>query len=727
MEVPVFKNGQQLSNPWTGGMNAPQWALFDINHDGVKDLYAFDRNGNVHLSFINIDNSPGSIHYQYSRYWLKNFPEVRDFVLMRDFNNDGLPDLFASSHDEYQVGLKVYKASLENGFLKYDRIAFPEYSHDIIPYVDNGEIIDQIRIWLHLDYPAINDVDGDGDLDILTIGQGGNKISFYKNISLENNFSTDTLLFEWSDDCWGRFGILPDTQSLSLSLDPNMCVFYDDPEDAFDRNNPHGGTALNFFDADADGDKEILYGDLISPNIIFGKNNGNENAAWVTEQDAIFPSYNDPINIPYFPATFFLDINKDNARDLIVSPNQIWTSPDIQTAWYYENSGSDEFPEFNFIKKDFLADGMLDFGTGANPVFVDVNADNLIDIVVGNKDAWAEGMGAASLYLLINIGSVSSPVFELVDEDWLGLGQYFPAINAMSPTFGDMDDDGDDDLLLGKFNGNVHYAENIAGPGNTMQFNNFQFNWKEINVGKYSTPFIHDINKDGLPDLIIGELKGTVNYFPNIGTASNPDFHPIVEESPNNDYFGKINTQSVGATVGYSQPVVLDFDNEVFIVSGSFRGWLKRYKIDVDSLGEGAFELLDEYFGEIREGSISRISFANINGSNYMDAMVGNDRGGLTLFQSSITVDGLVDSKERAIPQKKLITIYPNPTSGVINIENAEDSELSIFDIYGKIIYFEKNMQNSTSIDLTGNISGIYFIKLKKENQVIIKKVILSK
>ncbi len=727
LEIPVIKNGQQLANPWTGGMNAPQWSKFDINNDGVEDLYAFDRNGSVHLSFINMGNSPGAVNYKYSRFWLKNFPQVKDFVLMRDFNNDGLSDMFANAYDEFHRGMKVYKASLEDDFLNFERILFPSYSSDIIPYQENGEIIDQIRIWIPLNYPAIEDMDNDGDLDILAMGQLGDKVVFYKNISIENGYSTDTLLYELNDDCWGRFGLMPDSLNLTLSSSIDMCAFFNAPENVSEKNNFHGGSTINFFDIENDGDKEILYGDLISPNIILGTNGGNEDKAWVTEQDTIFPSYNTPINIPFLPATFLLDINNDNKKDLLASPNQIIKTPDVETVWFYENIGTEDVSEFQFVQNDFLAGGMLDFGTGANPVFVDVNADGLFDLVIGNESAWADGMGAASLNLLINSGTADSPAFELVDEDWLGLGQFFPEVKAICPAFGDLDNDGDNDLLIGDFEGNLHYAENIAGQGNPMEFGDFIFNWEDIDVGNFATPFIYDINEDELPDLIIGELKGTVNYFPNIGSLDNPIFHPIAEEAPNNDYFGKINTQPPGVAAGYSQPTILEFGEKKYLFSGSFNGWLHKYEINTDSIESGAFELLSDRLGEIREGRITRLFLENINNDNFIDAVIGNDRGGLTVFQTPITVNGITEVVENEFKNELDFNIFPNPVFKKLNIESEGCFNVHIINVFGQVVYSKPNLNHSIKIDIADMSPGVYFVSLKKEEISEIEKIIISK
>lgn len=534
LDVPVFEDGVQLKSAWAGGMNAPQWSAVDLNFDGLQDLYVFDRHGNVHLAFINEDGAPGATNYKYARHWLTNFPQVYHYVIMRDYNKDGIQDLFASSFTPtFGVpGIQVFKGFYQNGLLNFDKIEFPEYEFDVIPFEINGEVINKIEVYNNSDYPAIDDIDGDGDIDILIMGPGNNqgeyKVLLYNNIALESGFTDEVLKYELADDCWGRFGLTVFSQSFSLSSNSSNCVFFREPEIHDDRE-LHGGTTLCTFDADNDGDKELLAGDLIYPNIIYAKNGGNANEAWMTEQDSMFPSFNVPVEIQDFPASYNLDINNDGLNDLIFSPNLPLTTPDYETAWLYENTGTIQQNDFNLIKKDFLADEMLDFGTGAHPAFGDVNGDGLIDLVIGNRSEYVNSVGDANYYLvlLLNIGTATDPVFTVADRDWLGLNAAQIDARSFTPTFGDIDNDGDDDLIFGDRDGSIHLAENIADPNMPMEFADIQYQWKNINMGggSNSTPFIYDINKDGLSDLIIGTRNGTINYFPNIGNAGNPDFH----------------------------------------------------------------------------------------------------------------------------------------------------------------------------------------------------------
>lgn len=70
------------------------------------------------------------------------------------------------------------------------------------------------------------------------------------------------------------------------------------------------------------------------------------------------------------------------------------------------------------------------------------------------------------------------------------------------------------------------------------------------------------------------------------------------------------------------------------------------------------------------------------------------------------------------------IIIYPNPTTGIINISNNEAVEnMNITDINGKLIHHQTN---NSPIDLSQHAKGIYFINITTEKGVVNKKIVLN-
>ena len=57
-------SNQNIPNPWSGGLNACQISEIDLNLDGTKDLFVFERTGNRILPFIN-NNISNTISYHY--------------------------------------------------------------------------------------------------------------------------------------------------------------------------------------------------------------------------------------------------------------------------------------------------------------------------------------------------------------------------------------------------------------------------------------------------------------------------------------------------------------------------------------------------------------------------------------------------------------------------------------------------------------------------------------
>ncbi|MCB0595540.1 MAG: T9SS C-terminal target domain-containing protein, partial [Phaeodactylibacter sp.] len=194
-DIPFRVNGTDLAFPLAGGLNNPQFNAVDLNNDQVLDLYIFDRTGNVQLTFIN-EGVPGEASYRYAPEYVQYFPSaLNDWVLLRDFNQDGAVDIFTQAQGRAPFqGIIVFYGFYENGHIAFGRLAFDnEYSLINFPLLNGTET--QVYV-SNVDYPAIDDMDCDGDLDILTFNPAGGYIELYANQSVEKGYGLDSLIFQ---------------------------------------------------------------------------------------------------------------------------------------------------------------------------------------------------------------------------------------------------------------------------------------------------------------------------------------------------------------------------------------------------------------------------------------------------------------------------------------------------------------------------------------------------
>ena len=73
------------------------------------------------------------------------------------------------------------------------------------------------------------------------------------------------------------------------------------------------------------------------------------------------------------------------------------------------------------------------------------------------------------------------------------------------------------------------------------------------------------------------------------------------------------------------------------------------------------------------------------------------------------------------------IVVYPNPSNGIINIDNAENSTIQITDQNGRIIYKNYIENNHSTINLSDNPVGLYNVVLISNNSVSSLKLIIVK
>ena len=613
--------------------------------------------------------------------------------------------------------------------MTFERIHFAndEFDFDVIPYKTSSGPSNLYVTFV--DYPAVDDIDGDGDLDILTFAFGGGHVYLYDNRSLEMGYGKDSLIYVLDDLCWGGFYESGISEIIDLSPTIDSCVNGFNGNSADDR---HAGSTLLTLDYNNDNAKELILGDLSFSNLNMLYNGGDNEFAFMVAQDTFSPVNTLPADIPIFPASFYMDIDNDGKKDLLASPNSDQTGEDIDAAWLYKNTGSNEFPEFQYVQSDFLIEHMVDLGTDAHPTFLDYNADGLLDLVVGNTSFYKPfGEKAPRIYLFENTGTASSPKFNLVDDDYLEFSEYDGTNNyAPAPTFGDLDNDGDLDALIGEQSGSFFFAENIAGAGNPVVFGNLQPEYMGLDLGQKTVPQIVDLDRDGLPDIIAGERIGKVGYFHNEGTPNDPMFIPNIDsQTPAGEniiVLGLIDTR-YGNFTGRAAPVILDFDGEYQIFTGSEAGFLMHYT-DIDGNIDGVFTLETDHFGELRDGFNSHPAIADINNDGVLDMILGNERGGLSLFKTNINVDGTPVSTHY-VNRNLDINIFPNPADDYFNIEikNGVNSliNLSVYNAVGQEVIRESFNASNHQVDCNSLSSGIYFAKLEIGGELVVKKIVL--
>ena len=72
------------------------------------------------------------------------------------------------------------------------------------------------------------------------------------------------------------------------------------------------------------------------------------------------------------------------------------------------------------------------------------------------------------------------------------------------------------------------------------------------------------------------------------------------------------------------------------------------------------------------------------------------------------------------------VTVFPNPTTGVVQIKNGEwrMENVEVYDAYGKLLY-EMNVNDHTvNLDLGGYAKGTYFVRVTTERGVVTKRVV---
>ena len=693
----VIENGDTLLNAFAGGFNAPQFSATDLNNDGFNDLFVFDREGGIIRTFLNIDNK-GT--YKYAPEYISAFPDtLSGFTLMLDYNCDGYDDLFSY----ISGGIALYK----NEYAKNNKLSFSLASGQLLSDYGLGNGLDNIYV-APTNIPAIVDIDNDGDIDILSFAIASQFLAYHQNQSMELYGHCDSLVFKVADACWGKFSENSSSNSVNLGVTcRNSGLFGSGIEDA------NGGTSLLAVDLDSDGDKDYLQGQILFKSIVMATNGGDSSAALMTSQTLSYPTNTSSVYMS-FPAMFSLDVDHDGKKDMIAATNTTIGSPNVSSAWFYKNTSTTDSAVLSIVNTSFLQEGMIEVGSGANPVFFDYNSDGLFDLVIGNYGYYnPNGLYDGKLALYENIGTATKPAFKKITSDYQSISSLM--LNGLYPTFGDLDGDGDEDMILGESDGRLYYYENTAGTGNVAAFSLKEPKFSGIDVGQFSAPQLIDIDKDGLLDLLIGERSGNLNYYHNNGTASLPSFNATAD----NDFFGGIDVM-IPCCTGYSSPFVYrNLNNKLRLFVGSENGTIYQYG-NIDNNLTGTFTLLDSIpLNSLR----TSISMTDLDHDGFPELVYGEYTGGCSILRLSDLSTSIGQQK----PTKRF-DIYPNPTEGNLIIKPTSLSEnfsLSLVDLLGKELLSIPNQNQTLILNTEKFEQGIYIITIRNQSSVISERIIV--
>ncbi len=716
LDIPVFDGSKKLRFPGSGGLRAGQFSNIDFNGDGKKDLFVFDRNGDQILPFVKAGNS-GSLDYIFSPEYIPIFPPLRNWALLVDYNMDGVMDIFSSS-GKYPGSIEVWKGSKDiNGRLTFKLKTFNYGLAEILQFpISNG--FTQIYV-SSIDMPAVADVDRDGDMDIISFEADGSFASFYKNVSVEENLGQDSLKYIRQDICWGKFSENQFNETITLSASAFSCS--SGVTSGGNHGVRHSGSSLTVFDNDGDGDMDMILADIGSSKLNRLFNGGTPSNAYMTKLESNFPSDDIPVNLDYFLGAFYVDVDGDEKRDLIVTPNEINAAESQNHVWLYKNTGTDGAPIFKFVKNNFLIDEMAYFNSASHPAFADINSDGLKDILIGTGGIQLkEGKKKNRMALLLNNGTATLPSFIISDQDYLNFSLYGDQTGRFAPAFGDIDNDGDEDLIVGDVRGQLYLAINKGGKDKPMIFDSPTYFYAEIFVGQNAKPQIIDLDGDGLKDLVIGEKNNELNFFKNIGTPISPKFNPEAEKLPNTRQAGKIYAGNDFETQN-GAPYFFKTGGKFLMIMGTEdAGFTTYYDIEGNILN--TFKVLNEKTGNIKQGRKVTCSLSDIDSDGYFEIVVGNERGGLAFYNTTFK-DDKISSSEDALSEIFNLNIYPNPTSNFVNIDiDLTESRSELYNLSGiKLFDLKNNERNQLPILPEGQ----YFIRVVGLQKSIIKKLVI--
>ncbi|MDC1197211.1 T9SS type A sorting domain-containing protein [Algibacter sp.] len=438
------------------------------------------------------------------------------------------------------------------------------------------------------------------------------------------------------------------------------------------------------------------------------------------------------------------DIDNDGDLDLII------TGADAQLTnrktTLYSNDGLGNFTEI-------IGTGLSNWSEGGKIAFADVDGDTDQDLLITGRD------GSANYYVHFYLNDGSGNFTPDTTQP------FEPSIGG-NLEFADIDNDGDLDLFMtGRDNNNLIFSKLYQndGTGGFSEMTSTPF----LSEGGSASAFF-DMDNDNDLDLILAgknnsNQKKTTLYendgAGNFSLVSNTPFENVdfaaiaIDDSDNdsdldvlingendsgvpicqlylNDGTGAFNllvgTPFIQTALGTVDFADFDNDNDMdVLVTGSVGGQTFAAHI-YENQGMNNFSLVDT----LETLYLSSTALGDIDNDNDLDAIIigiaqlSADIYKPRVYENMLTTLSTENTTEN---YRENILLYPNPSSGILNIRTNHTftPSIKIYNLIGELVFSEDNLSPNSQITLN-QPPGIYMIVIKTNRSTSTSKLIIK-
>ena len=524
-----------------GNFGAQQIISTDAN--SAQAVFASDLDGDGDIDVLSASSSDDKIAWYENTDGLGTFSSEQiittdamsaNSVFASDLDGDGDMDVLSASYNDDKVAW--YENTDGQGSFSLPQIISLEGDGAYSVYAE--------------------DIDGDGDVDVLSASLYDDKVAWFENVDGQGNFGVQQIISLEADEANSVYAVDfdgdGDMDVLSSSNEDDKVAWYENIDGAgtfgtqqIITTNEVEVKSAYADDLDGDGDMDVL---SVSTSLSYGE------IHWYENEDGLgqFGAGNKLSKIARSAKSVFAaDIDGDGDEDVLSASAQ-----DDKIAWYDNRDGQGDFSNQIIITTD--ADGA--FSVYATDLDGDGDMDVLSASYLDNKIAWYENLD----------GSGNFSAQQIISTD---------AEQAVNVYASDLDGDGDMDVLSASYlDSKIAWYENTDGQGT--------FGLQQIittdAMGAQSV-MTNDLDGDGDMDVL--------------SASSDDDKIAWYENTDGQGNFGTqqiITTDAIGAQSVTTND--LDGDGDMDVLSASFEdGKIAWYK-NTDGIGNfGAQVIISDY------------------------------------------------------------------------------------------------------------------------------------